>query len=159
MKIINGNIWDKWEEGYYIGVPVSCDLTSNGDAIMGLGIAEEAKKRIPTLPYDLGHYKEDLSTVTLWNEHKIITIPIKYKAKEASNSTLLLTSSHDLRGLMPIIQNDLKYFLEHQGLVYLPELGCGYVYNTEKRSWEDVKPIMNKYLVDDRFIMVKDNAS
>ena len=60
---------------------------------------------------------------------------------------------------MPIIQNDLKYFLDCQGLVYLPNLGGGYAYNPETHSWEEVKPIMDKYFADDRFIMVKDNAS
>jgi|TARA_R110000744_G_scaffold181806_1_gene300974 hypothetical protein len=141
MKIIAGNIWDKWEEGYYIGITTNCELNKKGEAIMGAGIAKEAKKRIPSLPFELGHYKEDLSTVTVWNKHKIITIPTKYEWRKPSDVNLIIKSCHDLSFLMSIIQEE----------VYLPQLGC----SNGQLKWKDVKPLMEEYLVDERFIVMK----
>ena len=145
MKIIKGNIWDKWDDGYYIGVTTNCELNKNGDAIMGAGIAKELKKRVPTLPYELGHYKEDLSTIAVWNEHKIITIPTKYEWRKPSDIKLITNSCYDLNSLLFVIQED----------IYLPKLGCG----KGQLKWEDVKPIMEKYLIDDRFIVVEYSAT
>jgi hypothetical protein len=140
MRIIKGNIWDKWEEGYYIGITTNCERNSKGEAIMGAGIAKEAKKRVPSLPFELGHYKTDLSTIAVWPEHKIITIPTKYEWRKPSSLELIASSCYDLKMLMAVI-NDL---------VYLPQLGC----SNGQLEWKDVKPVMEEYLFDDRFVVV-----
>ena len=145
MKIINGNIWDKWEAGYYIGITTNCERNNKGDAIMGAGIAKEAKKRVPILPFELGHYKKDLSTVAVWNKHRIITIPTKYEWRKPSNLILIAESCYDLSALMSVVEEE----------IYLPQLGC----SNGQLEWKDVKPIMEKYLTDDRFIVVEYSAS
>jgi hypothetical protein len=35
--------------------------------------------------------------------------------------------------------------------VYLPQLGC----SNGQLKWKDVKPLMEKYLLDERFIVMK----
>ncbi len=145
MRIIKGNIWEKWEQGYYIGVTTNCERNNKGDAIMGAGIAKEAKKRVPTLPFELGHYKDDLSTVAVWNHHRIITIPTKYEWKNPSSLSLIAKSCQDLNALMAVIQEE----------VYLPQLGC----SNGQLEWKDVKPIMEKYLIKTGFIVVIYDAS
>lgn len=141
MKVIKGNIWEKWEQGYYVGVTTNCELNNKGEAIMGAGIAKEAKKRVPSLPFELGHYVEQLSTVTVFPKHRIITVPTKYEWRKPSSLQLIANSCYDLQFLMgQVIKED----------VYLPQLGC----SNGQLEWEEVKPIMEKYLSDDRFIVV-----
>jgi len=140
MKIIKGNIWNKWEEGKYIVIPTNCEKNSKGKAIMGAGMAKEAAIRVPELPEKLASF-DDLNRVLVFNKHKLITFPTKNKWKENSILSMIDERCHDLNMLMMVIQDE----------VYLPQLGCG----KGNLKWEVVQPVLEKHLKDDRFIVVE----
>lgn len=51
-----GNLWDfyRTESDCFIVIPTNGVLKSNGEAVMGAGLAKQAAQRFPTLPQLLG---------------------------------------------------------------------------------------------------------
>ena len=145
MNKVTGNIWDFHDAGNWIVIPVNGQVNSKGEAIMGAGLAKQAKDRFPDLPALLGAntcYRE--SWPFAFHSYKIISFPTKYKWREDSN--------------LGLIEQCLREGLKlnwlpapNQGDIYLPRLGCGE--RTGRLQWKDVKSVLEKYL-DDRFIVV-----
>ena len=54
MREITGNIWDFYAQGKWIVITTNGNTKSNGEAIMGRGVALEAAQRLPELPQMLG---------------------------------------------------------------------------------------------------------
>jgi hypothetical protein len=53
MQELVGNIWDHHQDGWIV-VTTNGIIKSNGDAVMGAGIALEAARKFPDLPRQLG---------------------------------------------------------------------------------------------------------
>jgi len=142
MKEIQGNIWNFHKQGYWIVITTNGIVKSNGEAVMGRGVALQAKQKFPTLPSSLGYYINLNGNVV---QHipgfSIIAFPVKYKWSEKASLELIESSCQGLVRLISII-----------GVreVYIVRPGCG----NGGLDWEDVKPILEKYL-DDRFRVVQ----
>ena len=54
MKEVIGDIWDYHDQGHWIVITTNGIVKSNGEAVMGKGIALQAKQRYPDLPKELG---------------------------------------------------------------------------------------------------------
>jgi len=54
MKEITGDIWDFYEKGFWIVITTNGNVKDNGEAVMGKGIALQARQRYPLLPSMLG---------------------------------------------------------------------------------------------------------
>lgn len=144
------NIWDKYDAGEWI-----CILTNNSTklhmvnyvksepwAIMGRGIAKEAKDRFPELPARLGRLivGQVINDTYLLQDLRLVIFPTKYQWHESSSIELIKNSCKMLVGYLN------SGYMER---VYLPRPGCGY----GGLEWDNVKRYIEGIL-DDRVIVV-----
>jgi len=54
MQEVIGDIWDYWLDMYLIAIPVNGFVKKNGRAVMGKGLAKQARERIPDIDLVLG---------------------------------------------------------------------------------------------------------
>ena len=145
MQEIEGDLWSFWERGSWVVITTNGTLNSKGQAVMGRGVALEAKRRVPLLPQMLGH---DLARNGLRVVHfyylGIICFPTKGKDwRLPASLDLIERSAWSLAALVN------RYPLEITTPVYMVRPGCG----VGGLKWEDVRPIIAPVL-DDRFIIV-----
>lgn len=151
MEELVGNIWREC-----IGFDALCVTTNgvvkkNGDAVMGKGIALEAKERFPTLPTILGrklassgnnvHYLCHANVGAELNSVALISFPTKHHWRERASLELIKRSAYQLVKLAD--KNGWEKII-------LPRPGCGnggLVWATE------VRPVLEPVL-DDRFHVI-----
>lgn len=153
MREQYGNIWHL--KGDAICITTNGFVKKNGEAVMGAGIAKEAKNFWPELPKLLGNkIKEQGNHVhVFWGlskimnyfdglpiERDIISFPVKHNWWEVADMELIRRSA-----------KELMYWVEegHIDKVLLPRPGCG----NGKLDWIDVKREIEPIL-DDRISVV-----
>ena len=142
MKEEKGNIWDYWIKGHYIVIPVNFFVKRNREAVMGRGLALEARNRFPRIPRRLGEaYLKDGMCVKVFHDNRLFMFPVKHNWWEDASVTLIEESCKQLKILV-------GYFPDMPFPVYVPRVGTG----NGKLEWSIVKPILEKYL-DDRFVI------
>ena len=145
MKEIKGNIWDYYDKGHWIVITTNGNVKTNGEAVMGKGIALQAKQKFPDLPHMLGQQILSLGNILHhWGQEGLIFFPTKHNWWEKADIKLIEESTSQLKEFFDNIITD------YPTPVYLVRPGC----NNGKLEWKDVKPILEKYL-DDRFIVVE----
>ena len=150
MKEIFGNIWDYHKQGDWIAITTNGTVKSNGECVMGRGVAKQAKMLYLELPSDLGTLiKLQGNYLYLFSKYKIITFPVKYNWHEKASIKLIEQSAKELVDAYEIINYPKKLNFN----VYLVRPGCG----NGQLNWEEVKLVLEKYL-DDRFIVVEINT-
>ena len=151
MKEVRGNIWDYHDKGHWIVITTNAVVQGNGEAVMGAGIALEAKLRFPNLPAKLGRRLRTTygNVVNFFPDCRIITLPTKKDWKKTSDIRLIEKGIRSL-AYMVKLEWDVEGFQKIPLFLYLPRPGCG----KGNLDWKDVKPILEKYL-DDRFIVVE----
>ena len=141
MKEVVGNIWDFHKQGYWIVITTNNTVKSNGEAVMGGGIALQAKQKFPRLPARVGRLLGEYGNVPQpLHNFRLITFPVKYHWSEKANLDLIRNSCESLVEGMKLLDLDILYMVRP---------GCG----NGGLDWKDVKPILEKYL-DDRFTVV-----
>lgn len=140
MKEVTGNIWEYHKKGHWIVITTNGTVRSTGEAVMGKGIALQARWKYPFLPIELGQLLSQgtPSRVFPFSSYKLLTFPTKYHWWEKADLHLIEESAKQLSSLVP------------NEKVYLVRPGC----SSGGLNWVDVKPILEKYL-DDRFIVVE----
>ena len=143
MRRVKGNIWDFYNQNSIIAIPTNGTVKRNGEAVMGRGVALQARKKFPDLPEGLGAcIKRYGNRVVILDGptklRKMVSFPVKHNWWEKADLKLIEESAKQLASLCP------------QEEIYLPRVGCG----NGKLDWKDVKPILEKYF-DDRFIIVE----
>jgi hypothetical protein len=135
MKEINGDIWELAEYmKAYVIIPTNGFVKNNGECVMGRGLALQATRRFPRIAKMIGgKIKRHGNHVFIFDHEKIITFPVKHNWWEPAHLSLIERSAIELR------------MIERKGeFILIPHVGCG----NGKRSWDDVKPILEKYLSD-----------
>lgn len=146
MKIIKKDIWDLLEEGWHVVIPTNGHVNSDGQAVMGRGLAYQCNKLIKGMSIALGKLiKAHGNHVFLFDRQKIITFPTKHFWRDNADLELIKESCIKLKVLMetrPTIK------------VAMPKVGCG----NGKLTWEQVAPIIQEILSSkfsqDRFMIV-----
>lgn len=150
MREITGDIWDYYNNGSRIVIPTNLTLDSRGRAVMGAGLAKEARNKYRDLPKLLGDHIKSCGCMLNF-DNPIFIYPTDCKI-------ICLATKRHWRGKSDIelIKNGLinldssLYLLDIRSNIYLPRLGCG----LGGLDWEkEVKPELEK-LLDDRFIIV-----
>ena len=146
MREVKGDIWDYYDKGNWIVITTNGTVKSNGEAVMGRGIALEAKQRDPKLPKLLGNSIKESGNIphffiNIESNRYIISLPVKHKWFEKADKVLIE------EGIRALSQWAERSDIEP---IYMVRPGCG----NGKLDWKDVKPILERYL-DDRFIIVK----
>ncbi len=141
MKEIKGNIWDFHKKGHWIVITTNGTVKANGEAVMGRGIALQAKRRYPDIPKLLGENirKYGNRPYQLF-PYRVITLPVKFHWRTKADLNLIR------EGLIQI--SDILFHFGHKK-VYMVRPGCG----NGQLDWEDVKPVLERFL-GDRFVIV-----
>lgn len=150
VKSLRGDLWQLADEEVPFGKVAVC-ITTNGDvnrfgqAVMGRGVALEAKTHYPSLAGRLGSNLRSPhgNIVYLFREepYDIITFPVKHHWHEEADPELIVRSAHQLEALAG--HSDLAW-----DVILLPRPGCG----NGGLDWADVKPLID--FLDDRFYEV-----
>lgn len=115
-------------------------IKRNGELVMGAGIAKTAALLYPELPRILGDKVNSFgNNVYVINEIAIASFPTKHHWTQKSS--------------IELIERSCKQLLEQSydwDYILLPRPGC----SNGGLQWRDVKPIVSKYLKDDKFIIV-----
>jgi hypothetical protein len=142
MIEIVGNMWKIDCDA--ICVTTNGIIKKDGTAVMGAGVAHQAKIRYPSLPRELA------TALRLTGNHvyhipqsdctNIITFPTKHNWKDDSDIALIEQSCKEL-----VVLTDKSRWNK----IVLTRPGCA----NGKLDWSIVKPILEKHL-DDRFIII-----
>jgi hypothetical protein len=155
LKEVYGNIWHIPSDA--ICITTNGFVKSNGEAVMGAGIAKEAAKRFPVLPGCLGNLIKDHGNHVhvfwaLYQQYEgesggvistdILSFPVKHNWFEMADMDLIRRSCRELMEVADELGNYWKKIL-------LPRPGCG----NGKLNWLDVKREIEPIL-DDRISVV-----
>lgn len=148
MKECVGSIWKSGADA--IVIPTNLARTDQGMAIMGAGLARQAKDRVRHIDRWLGAYLEITQpwangsngryATTIWVHDLdtwIVALPTKRSPFERGDISLIREGIHDLTDLAAI---------HHWESIALPRLGCG----RGELAWEVIKCVLRTDL-DDRF--------
>lgn len=143
MKEVRGNIWDFYNKGHWIVITTNGTVKATGEAVMGKGVALQAKRKFPDLPQGLGSCIAHFGNLVVnldgpAKNRKILSFPVKHNWWEKADLALIEESTKALAAFAA------------NGKVYMVRPGCG----NGGLDWKDVKPILEKYL-DDRFVVVE----
>ncbi len=152
MREITGDIWTYHAGGDWIVITTNGFVKRDGSAVMGRGVALQAKRRFWNLADWLGFqirssgnhchvYTGQHPTESGFRTFGLITFPVKRNWRERADVVLIERSCKELVDIADS---------EHLKEVYMVRPGC----SNGKLDWEDVKPILEKYL-DDRFTVVE----
>jgi len=147
MKYEIGNLWDYHERGAWIVIPTNMAVNTKNHAIMGAGLALQAKQRYPKIPrlYGANIIQSIDNGFCLFRLERLIMLPTKYR--------------HSLNSDLSLIEEGVKTLLKVSRLsplnlapqIALPQIGCG----LGNLDWDSqVKPLVEKYLTDPRFVVV-----
>lgn len=152
MREIVGNLWDFQRAGAILVIAVNSEVSPDtGKAIMGKGIAREARDRLWNIDAKLGAYitqygsrcfrfPMDVTESKIF-EWTLITMPTKVRWREPADPMLIAQSCAQLVEMV----DKFGYSEIH---MVRPGVGNG------KLSWEQVvKPLIDP-LLDNRFIVV-----
>jgi len=148
MQEIFGNIWEQHEVGRWVVITTNGDVRKDGACVMGRGVAKQAADKFPDLPYKLGNaLNVGGNKVNIFDDLKIITLPVKHHWKDKADLNLIAKSLQQLVAWADIPPRK-------HGKFYMVRPGC----DNGRRDWEtEVKPICSTYL-DDRFVIVEWNG-
>jgi len=151
MKELAGEAWETWEhynsyEDWLICITTNGTVKKNGDAVMGAGIANEAKKKYPAFPSLLGSKLKNYGNDVHYLGDNIITFPVKHNWYETADIDLIIKSCKQLMNAL----DNLTVKRGYDVYAILPRPGCG----NGKLDWEtQVKPVISKIL-DDRIWVI-----
>lgn len=150
IREVQGDFWELYDKRSFdqaFVIPTNGSRNASGNAVMGRGLALDARRRYPQLPYELGKRLSKENRVYHFPDWQLFTFPVKHTWFENADLHLIGRSCQQL---------NLQLLLGNFKDVYIPRVGCG----NGKLKWEHVKPVLDKYL-DERYIIVwngKENA-
>lgn len=152
MKEITADFWEVWINYDFVCIPTNGCVKKDGCAVMGAGLAKEARERWPGIDLALGTNIKVFGigvTAIHWleigaKEIDIYAFPTKYHWKEKSSLELIEKSAKEL------VEKVEGFIVDGGWKVLLPRPGTGY----GRLSWEkEVKPILAPIL-DDRVTVI-----
>lgn len=145
MKEIAGDIWSYHKRGHWIVITTNGTTRRDGSCVMGRGVARQAKDKFPEVPYELGKLMLEFGNRLLYSgDRGLIFFPVKHNYWEKADIALIEQSCRELKDLFDVGVTG------YPTPIYMVRPGCG----NGQLNWEDVKPILEKYL-DDRFVVVE----
>jgi hypothetical protein len=136
MRENSGNLWT--HKADWRVITTNGFVKKNGEAVMGAGVAKQARSRFPDLPTRLGNFiKTSGNHVGIFEDIGILTMPVKHNWWESADLRLIERSCLELASL------------PYSGTIAVPKPGCG----NGKLLWKDVKEVIQP-LLDDRFVVL-----
>jgi hypothetical protein len=147
MRTVTGDIW-MYGHTHFITVPTNIGWTKGGLNVMGRGVAKQASQRCPDLTLWYGaecqKYREH-TPILQYPGRRLLLFPVKPLDVKAP-----WLSWHQQASLR-LIEIGLPQLKGIPGDIALPLLGCG----NGKLDPADVMPLLEKYLDEDRFLLVR----
>lgn len=148
MKQQKADIWTLLP-GHHIVIPTNVGWKANGANVMGAGLAKDAARRYPELAAWYGAFCKEhaaLTSVTSYPAGPLILFPVKKLRMEQPWMSWASEASLDL------IERSARQLSELPGEdpIAVPMVGCG----NGGRKPEEVIPILNRYLMGDRYLLV-----
>lgn len=148
MKTHKGNILSDviLDQADAICIPTNGIVKKNGSAVMGAGLAKQAKNKWPGIDVQLGHYLSNLGNMVCGllkipdKDCWVISFPTKNHWKDPADLELIKQSCEQLG----VLADTFKW-----EYVFLPPVGCG----LGGLSIDVVKPALEE-LLDDRFYLI-----
>lgn len=140
---INASIWTVHEEkpGSWAVIPICQTHKSNGDLVMGKGLALSAANRYPELPRLWGSTADQSRLLKFGAENRLVGFPTKKDWRDNASLFLIRQGLRDLR-LFSIDMN--------QPLFLIPRLGCG----LGNLDWNKVRPVIEAEMAGHKFMFV-----
>ena len=148
MREVVDNIWKchKASPSHWVVVSTNGFVKSNGACVMGRGIALEAARKFPTLPFELGKkLRDEGNHVFMWHEYGLVTFPVKHAWWEVADLVLLRRSALELAAM----------FKGRTDIVCMPKVGCA----NGKLEWAVVKPVLESAFKDWPHVLVVDRVA
>lgn len=140
MRVITGDLWDVKVD--FIGIPTNGSITAQFRAVMGRGVALQAKKRFPGIEFQLGYALKQGGNHLHWLGPGLFSFPVKHNWWERADLELIARSARELKALAERMPN-------HTFAIPLVGTGNG------KRKAEEVWPFL-VLLPDNVFIVLKE---
>jgi hypothetical protein len=141
MQELQIDAWEAHRVGLWVCVLTNGVVNTQGQAVMGRGIALEAKTRFPDMPRELGILISAYGNLTFsFPSYRVYAFPTKWRYVDKADPELIRESAYTLKTLVPPGR-----------VVVLPRPGCGYGgldYETE------VKPILEEVDLPDNIIVI-----
>lgn len=125
-------------------------LRSNGDAIMGKGMALQAKQRYPKIEFTLGRLIQKYGNHVFYLGNGLISFPTKYDWRDSKSDIGLIKRS--AMELVSLFKGDVPIKSKSNRRILLTRPGCG----SGNLNWTDVRPILQTILNSDEFIIIND---
>ena len=138
MKGIVGDAWKLKEHFNYLAITTNGFVKTNEHAVMGRGIAKQAKDKYPGIDHLLGKKIQALGNHVHLLTADLVSFPVKHNWWEEADIELIKRSC-----------NELMAFLGTNERILLPRPGCG----NGKLKWEEVKKVIEP-LLDDRVYII-----
>lgn len=139
-----GNLWIL--PGNYRCITTNGALRKNGNAIMGKGVALEARRRYPSLEVILGRMIREYGNHVFKLGNGLVSFPTKNHWREDGDIELIRRSAQEL---VFLLKDD------RANRVLLTRPGCG----NGGLQWAGVKPLIQDILSDSKFIIVNNEGS
>jgi O-acetyl-ADP-ribose deacetylase (regulator of RNase III) len=140
MREAKGDLWTYPADVRVITTNGS--VRKDGAAVMGGGVALQAKWKYHGIERDLGTALAMSGNQVHWLNEKIVSFPVKHQwFDEKADIDLIKRSARQLVGLTN---------MTNWQTIAMPRPGCG----NGGLDWEDVKPIIESIL-DDRFVVIQ----
>jgi hypothetical protein len=141
----------------WICIPTNGVVNKDGLAVMGKGVAEQAKRLMPNLPNLLGRHLEEVGNVPAflcrWEGKSIYNFPTKNHWKDSSTIDLVADSAILLHKLWKeSIYPNIPQWMPR---VLFPYVGCG----CGQLSWAEVEILLNHILPEDHFMAIEQGTS
>lgn len=143
----SGNIWKTKAD--FIVITTNGDVRRDGKAVMGRGIARQAKQRFPGIDQWFGQTLNDLGNHVHWimRGPNIITFPVKRHWHEKADLELIERSCIELAyWRIEQMRQDVRFASK---TIALPRPGCG----NGQLQWKEVRPVVKKHLRGKQFIV------
>jgi hypothetical protein len=135
MKIYHCNIFDLASRADAICITTNGNIKADGSAVMGRGIALQAKRLFPGIQHYLSDHLRRLGNRPgfIWNNPCIVSFPTKDNWYDKSSLDLIEQSAFYLSEMIRI---------NRWTKVAITKPGCA----NGRLNWQDVEPIIEKHL-------------
>ena len=144
----HGDLWEYPADVYVITTNGS--VKKDGAAVMGRGVALQAKEKFKGIDVNLGHllsvWGNEVSPI--WHNPIILSFPVKHYWQEKADPFLIMESICQLKRAI-----NVQFGADGHGVVAMPRPGCG----NGQLKWEDIKPLVS--FLDDRFVVVNNELA
>lgn len=117
---------------YWVVIPTNTMVTSHNKAVMGAGLARQARDRFPGLDEHYGAMLLAGQRFVEVTEHRLLLVPTKTDWRQPSTIELVEAAVADLL--------NWHHKATHSDLVAVPKLGCGH----GGLTWTDVHQTLQK---------------